>query len=83
VARARPETFGSEGVFAVLLGDDSGEVVGLVPNGVTQVTITGADGARSEVAVKHNVIRVPLADANQVSFAIDGEPVSRDLAPAS
>lgn len=81
-ACANRAAFDTEGVFAVLLGDNAREVVALLPDGVAQVTATGADGTRSEVAVENNAIRLPLADAHQVRFAVDGHPVSRDLAPA-
>jgi hypothetical protein len=80
-ACATREDFGTDGVFAVLLGD-SREVVGYLPDGVAQVTATGADGTSTDVAVENNAIRLPLADANRVSFAVDGKPVTRNLAPA-
>ena len=80
-ACATREAFGTEGVFAVLLGDNSREVVGLLPDGVAQVTATAADGTSSEVAVEHNAIRLPLAEANHVSFTVDGKPATRNLAP--
>lgn len=80
-ACATREAFGTEGVFAVLLGD-AREVVGLLPDGVAHVTATSADGTRTEVAVENSTIRLPLVDAHHVSFTVDGTPVSRDLAPA-
>ncbi len=78
-ACATRESFDAKGVFAVLMGDESRELVALLPDGVTELLATSADGARQAVKVANNAIRLPLDDAQHLSFDLNGTTVERDF----
>jgi hypothetical protein len=78
-ACATREQFRAQGVFAALVEPDSRELIALLPDGVATVLAADAQGKGRTVAVRKNAIRLPIDQANVVTFYIGVRRVVQDF----
>lgn len=74
--------FNAEGAFVTLSrgNPDTDEVVGVLPDGITTITVSGGSAQSRKIEVKDNVVRFPSGGATSATWVgADGSTVERSL----